>query len=131
MELFPDNLVLENVGQSQDGRPVCASRTRAQRDSVNEITAMGASATQAKTEWLFTETEKLLVLESVFLLGTKTEREESRPAIRHAGTWGKRTYSLTSALDGGEWSAALWPRGRNPGTHWKVGGPNSPSGCRG
>jgi hypothetical protein len=35
------------------------------------------------------------------------------------------THSLTSALDGGEWSASLpgrfTPRGRTPGTHW-IGG---------
>jgi hypothetical protein len=34
-------------------------------------------------------------------------------------------HSLTSALDGGEWSASLpvrfTPRERNPGTHW-IGG---------
>jgi hypothetical protein len=44
---------------------------------------------------------------------------------RHAGTNGERSYGsfsfLTSALDGGEWlrhtPAAIYPRGRTPGTH--------------
>jgi hypothetical protein len=35
------------------------------------------------------------------------------------------THSLTSALDGGEWSASrlgrFTPRERVPGTHWKGG----------
>jgi hypothetical protein len=39
------------------------------------------------------------------------------------GEWGYSfTYSLTSALDGGEWSASrpgrFTPRERAPGTHW-------------
>jgi hypothetical protein len=44
------------------------------------------------------------------------------PATRHGGAWGERRYSsysfLTSALDGGEWSASrpghTLPRGKDP-----------------
>jgi hypothetical protein len=50
-------------------------------------------------------------------------------ASRHEGVlgewWYNSTHSLTSALDGGEWSASLpggfIPRERVPGTHW-IGG---------
>jgi hypothetical protein len=52
-------------------------------------------------------------------------KEQSSPATRHGGAWGERRYSsysfLTSALDGGEWSASrpgrALPRGKTPGTH--------------
>jgi hypothetical protein len=46
----------------------------------------------------------------------------------HEGVFGEwrysSTHSLTSALDGGEWSASrssLYPQGRSPGTHWLLG----------
>jgi hypothetical protein len=50
-------------------------------------------------------------------------------ALRHEGVLGEwrygATHSLTSALDGGEWSASrsgrFTPRERDPGTHW-IGG---------
>jgi hypothetical protein len=52
-------------------------------------------------------------------------KKQSSPATRHGGVWGKRWYSsysfLTSALDGGEWSASRpgrdLPLGKGPGTH--------------
>jgi hypothetical protein len=41
------------------------------------------------------------------------------PAARHGGAWGERRYSsysfLTSALDGGEWSASRPGRALSPG----------------
>jgi hypothetical protein len=45
---------------------------------------------------------------------------------RHFGEWRySSTHSLTSALDGGEWSASrpgrFTPKERVPGTHWKGG----------
>jgi hypothetical protein len=48
--------------------------------------------------------------------------KQSSPATRHGGAWGERRYSsysfLTSALDGGEWSASrpdrALPRGKDP-----------------
>jgi hypothetical protein len=52
------------------------------------------------------------------------------PATRHGGAWGEKSYSsfsfMTSALDGGEWSAsrpgrALPPRERTTGTHCRGG----------
>jgi hypothetical protein len=59
-------------------------------------------------------------------------------ALHHKGVLRKRryssTHSLTSALDGGEWSAScpgrFTPRERAPGTHWIGGwvGPQSRSG---
>jgi hypothetical protein len=43
----------------------------------------------------------------------------SCPASRHEGAWGERRYSsylfLTSALDGGEWSASRSSRALPPG----------------
>jgi hypothetical protein len=50
-------------------------------------------------------------------------------APRHEGVFGERryssTHSLTSALDGGEWSASrpgrFTPRERAPGTNWTGG----------
>jgi hypothetical protein len=50
-------------------------------------------------------------------------------ALRHENILGKwryiSTHSLTSALDGGEWSASrpgrFTPKERTPGTHWKGG----------
>jgi hypothetical protein len=67
---------------------------------------------------------------------------KSCPATRHGGTWGEKRYSsysfLTSALDGGEWSAsrpgrALYPRGKDPRypLDRRLGGPQSRSGHRG
>jgi hypothetical protein len=50
------------------------------------------------------------------------------------GYWGSSTHSVTSALDGGEWSAShpgrFTPRVRAPGKHWimRLGGPQSHSG---
>jgi hypothetical protein len=65
----------------------------------------------------------------------------SCPATRHGGTWGEMRYSnysyLTSALDGGEWSAscpgrALPPRKGPPYTlDRRLGGPQSRYGRRG
>jgi hypothetical protein len=48
------------------------------------------------------------------------------PATRHGGTWGQRRYSsysyLTSALDGGEWSASRPGRALPPvPTGWEAG----------
>jgi hypothetical protein len=47
------------------------------------------------------------------------EIKVSCPATRHGGTWGERRYSsysyLTSALDGGEWSASRPGRALTPG----------------
>jgi hypothetical protein len=46
-------------------------------------------------------------------------KKQSSPATRHGGVWGERMYSsysfLTSALDGGEWSASLPVRALAPG----------------
>jgi hypothetical protein len=52
-----------------------------------------------------------------------TQKKQSSPATRHDGAWGERRYSsysfLTSALDGGEWSASrpgrALTRGKGPG----------------
>jgi hypothetical protein len=57
-------------------------------------------------------------------------------APRYEGVLGEwrysSTHSLTSALDGGEWSASrlgrFTPRERAPGTHWRLSGPQSRSG---
>jgi hypothetical protein len=58
------------------------------------------------------------------------KKKQSCPATRHGSAWGERRYSsysfLTSALDGGEWSAsrpgrALPPVKGTPGTHWTGG----------
>jgi hypothetical protein len=47
-----------------------------------------------------------------------TKAKQSYPATRHDGAWGERRYSsylfLTSALDGGEWSAYV-PEALCPG----------------
>jgi hypothetical protein len=56
---------------------------------------------------------------------TCNSHHKSSPATRHGGAWGERrysSYSSTSALDGGEWSAscpgrAFTPGERIPGTH--------------
>jgi hypothetical protein len=63
------------------------------------------------------------------------------PATRHGGVWGGRRYSsysfLTSALDGGEWSASRPGRALPPGKDLqypldiRLGGPQSRSGRRG
>jgi hypothetical protein len=58
------------------------------------------------------------------------------PATSHGGTWGERKYSsysfTTSALDGMSGQrhapAALYPRGKDPGTHW-IGGWVRDYGC--
>jgi hypothetical protein len=55
------------------------------------------------------------------LLAT-TKQYSSSPATRHGGAWGERRYSsysfMTSALDGGEWSASrpgrVLPPGKGP-----------------
>jgi hypothetical protein len=67
--------------------------------------------------------------------------KQSDPATRHGGAWGERRYSsysfLTSALDGGEWSAPrtgrALPRGKDPRypLYRRLGGPQSRSGHRG
>jgi hypothetical protein len=48
---------------------------------------------------------------------------KSCPPTGHRGAWGERRYSsyplLTSALDGGEWSASR--QGKDLSTHW-IGG---------
>jgi hypothetical protein len=63
----------------------------------------------------------------------------SSPATYHGGAWGKRysSYSfLTSALDGGEWSASrpgrALPRGKDPRhqLYRRLDGPQSWSGRR-
>jgi hypothetical protein len=70
---------------------------------------------------------------------TSTKKKQSSPTTRHGGTWGERhsSYSfLTSALDGGKWSAShtghALPRGKDP--HYplyrRLGGPQSRSGQR-
>jgi hypothetical protein len=45
----------------------------------------------------------------MYTLYVKINSKQSSPATRHGGAWGERRYSsysfLTSALDGGEWSA--------------------------
>jgi hypothetical protein len=57
------------------------------------------------------------------------DKKQSSPATRHGGAWGERRYSsysfLTSALDGVSGQrhapAALYPRIKDPGTHWTGG----------
>jgi hypothetical protein len=50
-----------------------------------------------------------MVIWCVTIIGVALKKQSS-PATRHGGTWGERRYSsysfLTSALDGGEWSAS-------------------------
>jgi hypothetical protein len=63
--------------------------------------------------------------------------KQNNPATRHGGAWVKRKYSsysfLTSALDGGEWSASrpgrALPRGKDPRypLYRRLGGPQSRS----
>jgi hypothetical protein len=56
---------------------------------------------------------------------TRQQKKQSCPTTRHEGAWGERRYSfysfLTSALDGGEWSASrpdrALSRERTPGAH--------------
>jgi hypothetical protein len=54
-----------------------------------------------------------------FKLHPIKKKKESCPATRHEGAWGERRYSsysfLTSALDGGEWSASCPSRTLPPG----------------
>jgi hypothetical protein len=49
----------------------------------------------------------------------RSNKKQSSPATRHGGAWGERKYSsysfLTSALDGGEWSASRPGRALAPG----------------
>jgi hypothetical protein len=69
------------------------------------------------------------------------ELKQSSPATCHAGTWGERRYSsysfLTSALDGGEWSASrsgrALSRGKDPWypLYRRLSGPQGRSGHRG
>jgi hypothetical protein len=66
--------------------------------------------------------------------------KQSSPATSHGGAWVERRYSfysfLTSALDGGEWSASRpgrgLPRGKDPlyTLDRRLGGPQSRSGHR-
>jgi hypothetical protein len=68
-------------------------------------------------------------------------KKQSSPAPRHGGALGERRYSshslLTSALDGGEWSASrpgrALPRGKDPRypLDRRLDGPQSRSGHRG
>jgi hypothetical protein len=68
-------------------------------------------------------------------------KKQSSPTTRHEGAWGESSYScysfLTSALDGGEWSASrlgrALPQGKNPRypLYRRLGGPQSRSGHRG
>jgi hypothetical protein len=61
--------------------------------------------------------------------------KQSSPATRHGDAWGERMYSsyslLTSAIDGGEWSAPrlgrALPRGRDHryALYRRLGGPQS------
>jgi hypothetical protein len=59
----------------------------------------------------------------------KHRNNKNLPRYRNAGTKGERKYSfnsfLTSALDGGEWSAShpgrAYPWKWTPDTHWKGG----------
>jgi hypothetical protein len=51
-----------------------------------------------------------------------TKKKQSSPATRHGGSWAESSYAfMTSALDGGEWSASrpgrALPWERTPGTH--------------
>jgi hypothetical protein len=72
---------------------------------------------------------------------TEQKSKQSSPATRHGGAWGERRYIfyslLTSALDGGEWSASrpgrALPRGKDPRypLYRGLGGPQSRSGHRG
>jgi hypothetical protein len=59
-----------------------------------------------------------MVLVVIHLLKSK-KKKKSCPATRHGGTLGERRYSsysfLTSALDGGEWSASRSGRALSPG----------------
>jgi hypothetical protein len=63
------------------------------------------------------------------LTGQGKGKGKSKTAPRHEGVLGEwrysSTYSLTSTLDGGKWSASchgrFTPRERTPGTHW-IGG---------
>jgi hypothetical protein len=69
-----------------------------------------------------------------------TKAKQSSPATRPSGAWGERSYSsysfLTSALDGGEWSASrsgrALPRGKDPRypLYRRLDGPQSRSGHR-
>jgi hypothetical protein len=76
-----------------------------------------------------------------FKICNSTGVKQSCLTTCHEGAWGERKYSsysfLTSALDGGEWSASrpsrALPRGKDP---WyplnrRLGGPQSQSGRRG
>jgi hypothetical protein len=68
-------------------------------------------------------------------------KKQSSNATCHGGAWGERRYSsysfLTSALDGGEWSASrpgrALPRGNDPWypLYRRLGGSQSRSGHRG
>jgi hypothetical protein len=68
-------------------------------------------------------------------------QKQSSPATRHGGAWGERRYSsyllMTSALDGGEWSASrpgrALSRGKDPRylLYRRLGGPQSRSEHRG
>jgi hypothetical protein len=78
---------------------------------------------------------------SLFRTQKQTSICKSCSATRHGGACGERRYSsypfLTSALDGGEWSASRPGRALPPGKEprypldRRLGGPQSRSGCRG
>jgi hypothetical protein len=75
------------------------------------------------------------------LLYMRVKKKQSSPATRHGGAWGERRYSsysfLTSALDGGKWSASrpghALPRGKDPRypLYRRLCGPQSRSGYKG
>jgi hypothetical protein len=70
-----------------------------------------------------------------------SSNKKSNPATRHSGAWGERRYIsysfLTSALDGGKWSASRPGRALPPGKdpryplYRRLCGPQSRSGHRG
>jgi hypothetical protein len=78
---------------------------------------------------------------TVFKEITRMVKKQSSPSARHGGAWGGeevQLYSfLTSALDGGEWSASrpcrALPWGKDPRypLNRRLGGPQSRSGRRG
>jgi hypothetical protein len=68
------------------------------------------------------------VIRGMGRIAGKKSKKSKAVFNRHAGAKGERKYSfsfVTSALDGGEWSASrpvyALPRERKPGTHW-IGG---------
>jgi hypothetical protein len=82
---------------------------------------------------------QLLFLLLLFIATIKVKVVPLRSIEAHLGDRRYSSYSfLTSALEGGEWSAshapaALHPRGKSPRypLYRRLGGPQSRSGCRG